>query len=39
MSKLKLVVLNNILDLGNKVNDHLKDMNKTNRDFITKMKK
>ncbi|MBQ3511460.1 MAG: ribose-phosphate diphosphokinase [Bacilli bacterium] len=38
MSKLKLVVLNNILDLGNKVNDHLKEMNKTNRDFIAKMK-
>ena len=38
MSKLKLVVLNNISELGNKVNEHLKDLNKTDKNFIVKMK-
>lgn len=38
MSKLKLVVLNNILDFGEKVNEHLKEMNKTNKDYIVRIK-
>ena len=38
MGKLKVVVLNNILEFGNKVNDHLKVMNKTEKDYLVKMK-
>lgn len=38
MSKLKLVVLDNISELGNKVNEHLKDLNKVSKDYKVKMK-
>ena len=38
MSKLKLVVLNNISDFGKKVDDHLRKMNKTEKSYIAKMK-
>ena len=38
MNKLKLVVLNNISEFGQKVNEHLKGMNKTNKDYIIKIK-
>ena len=34
MSKLKLVVLDNIGDLGNKVNESLKKINKTDKDYV-----
>ncbi len=34
MSKLKLVVLNNIKDLGEEVNKQLKKMNETSKDYI-----
>lgn len=34
MSKLKVVVMNNITDLGNDVNKYLKKMNKTDKDYI-----
>lgn len=37
MSKLKLVVMNNVCDLGNKVNKHLKELNKNNVDYKVKM--
>ena len=37
MSKLKLVVMNNACDLGNKVNKHLKELNKNNVDYKVKM--
>lgn len=38
MSKLKLVVMNNIKELGNEVNVGLKKLNKTDKDYIVKMK-
>ncbi len=38
MSKLKLVISNNCLDLGNKVNEHLMRMNNTTKSYIAKMK-
>lgn len=38
MSKLKIVVLNNCLDLGDKVNEHLMEMNNTTRSYLVKMK-
>lgn len=37
MSKMKLVVLNNISELGNKVNKHLQEFNKNNNDYKVKM--
>ena len=38
MSKLKLVVLNNCLELGKRVEKHLKDINKNDKNYIVKMK-
>ena len=38
MSKLKLVVLNNILEFGDKVNNHLKTMNNVSKDYRVKIK-
>ena len=38
MSKLKLVVLNNISSFGDKVNEHLKKMNNTSKDYIVSIK-
>lgn len=38
MSKLKLVVMNNISELGEKVNKHLKELNKTEKSYLVKMK-
>ncbi len=38
MSKLKLIVLNNIQELGNNVNKHLKEFNKTNKDYMVSIK-
>lgn len=37
MSKLKLVVMNNVSELGDKVNKHLQELNKTNIDYKVKM--
>lgn len=37
MSKLKLVVMNNIKELGMEVNENLKKLNKTDKDYITSM--
>jgi len=37
MSKMKLVVMNNVSELGNKVNKHLQELNKTNTDYKVKM--
>ena len=37
MSKLKLVVMNNVNELGDKVNKHLNEMNKNNIDYKVKM--
>ena len=37
MSKMKLVVMNNVSKLGNKVNKHLQELNKTNTDYKVKM--
>lgn len=39
MSKLKLVVLDNCLDLGLKVNNHLMKMNKTNKSYLVKLQR
>ncbi len=38
MSKLKLVVLNNISEFGEKVNEQLMQINKTDKSFIVKIK-
>ena len=38
MSKLKLVVMNNISELGMMVDKHLRDINKTEKSYIVKMK-
>ena len=38
MIKVKLVVLNNILEFGSKVNNHLMKMNKTKESYIVKSK-
>ncbi len=38
MSKLKLVVMNNINDLGNAVNEGLKKLNKTDKDYMISIK-
>ncbi len=38
MSKLKLVVLKNMEEFGDKVNKHLTKMNKTHKSYITKLK-
>lgn len=38
MKKLKLVVLDNISEVGNKVNEHLREMNKVSKDYRVKMK-
>ena len=38
MSKLKLVVLNNCLELGKRVEKHLKDINKNDKNYVVKMK-
>lgn len=38
MSKLKLVVMNNISELGMMVDKHLQDINKTEKSYIVKMK-
>lgn len=38
MSKLKLVVMNNISEFGEKVNGHLKDLNKTDKNYLVKIK-
>ncbi|MBQ2909566.1 MAG: ribose-phosphate pyrophosphokinase-like domain-containing protein [Bacilli bacterium] len=38
MSKLKLVVMNNISGLGMMVDKHLQDINKTEKSYIVKMK-
>ena len=37
MSKMKLVIMNNVSELGNKVNKHLQELNKTNTDYKVKM--
>lgn len=37
MSKLKLVVMNNVKELGDKVNKHLNELNKNNTDYKVKM--
>lgn len=38
MSKLRLVVLDNISDFGKKVNEHLKEMNKTDKSYMVSIK-
>lgn len=39
MNKLKLVVLDNISDFGEKVNEHLKEINNVSKDFVAKIKR
>lgn len=38
MSKLKLIVMNNIKDLGNEINESLKKLNKTDKDYLVSIK-
>ncbi len=38
MSKLKLVIMSNIKELGNEVNEGLKKLNKTDKDYVVKTK-